>query len=141
MEMTKETSKRKKRSKKIISRSDMIFYIITGIIITSVSYTHLDVYKRQGINYQYKVGEDGKMRRLSYQCYEMWNRCKRCENCISAKCFHQKGKLEKFEFIENETYHVVAMYMEIDLSLIHISLTIQILLPSVCSDLKSAASL
>lgn len=67
-----------------------------------------------GINYQYKVGEDGKMRRLSYQCYEMWNRCKRCENCISAKCFHQKGKLEKFEFIENETYHVVAMYMEID---------------------------
>ena len=34
MEMTKETSKRKKRSKKIISRSDMIFYIITGIIIT-----------------------------------------------------------------------------------------------------------
>ena len=34
MEMTKETSKRKKQSKKIISRSDMIFYIITGIIIT-----------------------------------------------------------------------------------------------------------
>ena len=67
-----------------------------------------------GINYQYKVGEDGKMRRLPYQCYEMWNRCERCENCISAKCFHQKGKLEKFEFIENETYHVVAMYMEID---------------------------
>ena len=54
------------------------------------------------------------MRRLPYQCYEMWNRCERCENCISAKCFHQKGKLEKFEFIENETYHVVAMYMEID---------------------------
>ena len=67
-----------------------------------------------GINYQYKVGEDGKMRRLPYQCYEMWNRCERCENCISAKCFHQKGKLEKFEFIENETYDVVAMYMEID---------------------------
>ena len=66
------------------------------------------------INYQYKVGEDGKMRRLPYQCYEMWNRCERCENCISAKCFHQKGKLEKFEFIENETYHVAAMYMEID---------------------------
>ena len=67
-----------------------------------------------GINYQYKAGEDGKMRRLPYQCYETWNRCERCENCISAKCFHQKGKLEKFEFIENETYHVAAMYMEID---------------------------
>ena len=67
-----------------------------------------------GINYQYKVGEDGKMRRLPYQCYETWNRCEKCENCISAKCFHQKGKLEKFEFIENETYHVAAMYMEID---------------------------
>lgn len=49
-----------------------------------------------------------------YRCYAIWNKESRCENCISAKAFAQKGKLTKFEFIGREVYHVVAMYLEVE---------------------------
>lgn len=49
-----------------------------------------------------------------YSCYAVWNKHRRCENCVSAKAFACKSKMTKFEFIDNEVFHVVAKYVEMD---------------------------
>lgn len=49
-----------------------------------------------------------------YHCFNVWNKKRRCENCISAKAFIRRGRMTKFEFIGNEVYHVIAMYVEVD---------------------------
>lgn len=48
------------------------------------------------------------------RCYAIWNKDRRCKNCISTKAFAQKTRLTKYEFIGNEIYHVVAKYIEVD---------------------------
>lgn len=50
----------------------------------------------------------------NYDCYAVWNKGHRCENCVSAKAFMTKGKMTKFEFIDNDIYYVVAKYIEVD---------------------------
>ena len=47
-------------------------------------------------------------------CFEIWNKKGRCQNCISARAFAQKGKFSKFEFIGNEIYYVISQYIEVD---------------------------
>lgn len=59
-------------------------------------------------------GDDTEFVRQKYDCYAVWNKEHRCENCISAKAFAKKNKQTKFEFIDNEVYHVVAKYIEVD---------------------------
>lgn len=64
---------------------------------------------------QYSISEDGELlRREPYECYMVWNKNGRCENCISAKAFAQKGKMTKFEFVNNEVYYVISMYLEME---------------------------
>ena len=66
------------------------------------------------VNYQYTVGENGELVKAPYRCYAVWQRNTRCENCISAKCLFSKTKLAKFEFVDDDIYHVLAMYVEVD---------------------------
>lgn len=63
---------------------------------------------------QYTVDEAGNIVQEPYQCYAIWNRGTRCENCISAKAFAQKCQMTKFEFIDNEIYFVISKYTEVD---------------------------
>lgn len=63
---------------------------------------------------QYIISDNGKVEEQPYQCYAVWNKNKRCENCISAKAFALKSKLTKFEFVENEVYFVMSIYTEIE---------------------------
>lgn len=63
---------------------------------------------------QLGIDEAGNIFREPYQCYAVWNRKRRCENCIAAKAFARKNKLNKFEFVNNEIYHVTAMYVEVE---------------------------
>lgn len=63
---------------------------------------------------QYILSDNGEMVKQPYRCYAVWNKSKRCENCISAKAFALKKRLTKFEFVENEVYFVVSIYTEID---------------------------
>lgn len=63
---------------------------------------------------QYTITEDGGLKPEVYQCYAVWNKNRRCENCISAKAFAIKGKLTKFEFVNNEVYFVVANYAKLE---------------------------
>ncbi len=63
---------------------------------------------------QYQPGTKGKLEPGKYQCYAVWNKAGRCENCVSARAFAQKTRLTKYEFIGNDVYYVVAKYVEID---------------------------
>lgn len=49
-----------------------------------------------------------------YQCYAVWNKDSRCDNCISAKAYSSKDRLTKFEFVNNEVYYVIAKYIDVD---------------------------
>lgn len=63
---------------------------------------------------QYTFGEDGKLIEGAYKCYAVWNKNGRCENCISAKALTTKGRMTKYEFIDDDIYYVVAKYVEVD---------------------------
>ena len=47
-------------------------------------------------------------------CHRVWGKEDRCENCISAKCFMDERRYTKFEFIDQDIYHVVAQCVEVD---------------------------
>ncbi len=58
--------------------------------------------------------EDGELHEQTDNCFHVWNKTERCENCISARCFMEQARYSKFEFIDNDIYHVVAQPVEID---------------------------
>ena len=49
-----------------------------------------------------------------HPCYAVWNREKRCENCVSLKAFTQKTQLAKIEFIGEDAYQVISKYVEVE---------------------------
>ena len=49
-----------------------------------------------------------------HPCYAVWNRAKRCENCVSFKAFTQKTQLAKIEFIGEDAYQVISKYAEVE---------------------------
>lgn len=63
---------------------------------------------------QISVDDDGNFKEQNYNCYAVWNKTHRCENCISAKALTNKSRVTKFEFIGNDVYYAVAKYIEID---------------------------
>ena len=58
--------------------------------------------------------EDGRLHAQPDSCYHVWNKTDRCENCVSARCFMERERYSKFEFINNDIYHVVAQPVEVD---------------------------
>lgn len=48
------------------------------------------------------------------QCYALWNKDKRRENCISLKALEEKKQTSKIEFLDSDMYQVFARYLEID---------------------------
>ena len=63
---------------------------------------------------QYLYTDEGTFKKESYSCYGIWKKTNRCDNCIATKAFVQKTKISKFEFVDNDIYYVIAMYIEID---------------------------
>ena len=51
---------------------------------------------------------DGKFTAQADGCYHVWNKTGRCENCVSSRCFIDEARYSKFEFIDQDIYHVVA---------------------------------
>lgn len=66
------------------------------------------------ITCQCSIDKDGCISEEPYQCYAVWNKGRRCENCISAKAFSQKSQVTKFEFVGHDVYHVIAKYIEVE---------------------------
>ena len=63
---------------------------------------------------EYEITESGEFVPGEYRCYAVWNKTRRCDNCISAKAFALKSQLTKFEFVNNDVYFVMASYTEVD---------------------------
>lgn len=49
-----------------------------------------------------------------YNCYSVWTKVERCENCISAKSLQEKKNYTKFEFVDKDIYFVIARYLVVD---------------------------
>lgn len=60
------------------------------------------------------LNREGEFIRNPYHCYAVWNKEARCSNCVSMKVLASKSKITKFEYIDNDIYHVIAQYVEID---------------------------
>ena len=58
--------------------------------------------------------EGGELRAQPDRCFHVWNKTARCENCLSVRCFMERERYSKFEFIGNDIYHVVAQPVEVD---------------------------
>ena len=58
--------------------------------------------------------EDGKLHAQPDSCFHVWNKAARCENCVSARCFMERERYSKVEFIGSDIYHVVAQPVEVD---------------------------
>ena len=58
--------------------------------------------------------ENGELVAQQGGCHRVWGKEDRCENCISAKCFMDERRYSKFEFVDQDIYHVVAQCVEID---------------------------
>lgn len=44
-------------------------------------------------------------------CYAVWGKTARCNNCISLRALHEKGRFCKLEYSENSLYFVIAEYV------------------------------
>lgn len=63
---------------------------------------------------EYEITESGEFVPGEYQCYAVWHKTRRCDNCISAKAFALKSQLTKFEFVNDDVYFVMSAYTEVD---------------------------
>ena len=52
--------------------------------------------------------EDGELHAQFDSCAHVWNKSRRCDNCISSRCIADGQRYSKFEFIDKDIYHVVA---------------------------------
>lgn len=67
------------------------------------------------MTHQLELSKDEKdFVETEYSCYAVWNKHRRCENCVSAKAYVTKSKMTKFEFVDDDVYYVVAKYVEMD---------------------------
>ncbi len=64
--------------------------------------------------HQIMIGENDELQPQTCQCYAFWNRGERCENCVSAQAYAEKGQCTKLEFIDSKIYQVIAKYLEVD---------------------------
>jgi len=63
---------------------------------------------------QYAINPKGELTEEVGNCYSLWNRKSRCDNCISSKVLLGKAQMTKFEFINDDMYFVTSKYVEID---------------------------
>lgn len=60
------------------------------------------------------LGACGVFQDEATHCYAVWNKGGRCDNCIFARAFANKGRLSKFEFVDNDIFYVMAQYVEVE---------------------------
>ena len=48
------------------------------------------------------------------ECYALWNKRTRCDNCISRAAFAETDKKTKLEFIDGDIFQIVSRYIEIE---------------------------
>ncbi len=75
-----------------------------------------DIVRTVDVSMQREVifDSNGRHINMTETCFDVWKKDSRCKNCISAVAFRNKTRLTKFEFIEDEIYHVISQYLEVD---------------------------
>ena len=58
--------------------------------------------------------EDGELVAEPGGCYHVWKKGDRCENCVSSRCLMDRERYSKFEFIDQDIFHVVAQPVYVD---------------------------
>ena len=56
----------------------------------------------------------GHVQSSKHNCYEVWRRDGRCENCTSARSCTQKRSFVKFEFIDNDVFFIISQSVIVD---------------------------
>ena len=63
---------------------------------------------------QLRADHEGTLRQMPYPCYEMWNRDKRCDNCVTRRAFATHETARKLELCGDDLFQITAEYVEID---------------------------
>lgn len=63
-------------------------------------------------NIVFTIDSNGELMKQPGTCFSVWGKNRRCVNCISAQAYGAKGQVEKFEFIGNQAFYVIAKYIE-----------------------------
>ena len=58
--------------------------------------------------------ENGEFTESPYECFAVWNKHSRCENCISAKAYAARAEMTKFEFLDEQVCFVMARYVVVE---------------------------
>ena len=99
METETEQSYTKETMQELIRRMSKLFDVVR--LVDPVAMIVYDI-------------EDGEFKQQRYSCFHVWKKDSRCENCISARSYMIKERCSKFEFIGDESYHVVAQTVRVD---------------------------
>ncbi|MFR7591736.1 MAG: GGDEF domain-containing protein [Longibaculum sp.] len=49
-------------------------------------------------------------------CYQVWNRHSRCENCISLQAYQSRQRMTKFEILRDDIYYIVSSPIDLVLA-------------------------
>lgn len=60
-----------------------------------------------------EIEADGTIYIDKEKCYSMWNKDCKCDNCISSRACKTRKRQEKFEFVDNDIFHVTSKAIEI----------------------------
>lgn len=59
------------------------------------------------------LGNDGELD-MPHRCFDLLDKGRRCQNCISARTVSCKHSVSKFEFVGENAYYISTRYVEID---------------------------
>lgn len=60
----------------------------------------------------FTVDRNGNVVKSPGCCFGIWGKEERCSHCISSEVIHSKGKFSKLEFVDDDIYYVIGMYLE-----------------------------
>ncbi len=66
------------------------------------------------LTHQCTFDADSEIEREPYECYAVWRKEYRCENCISAKSMAARKQMSKYEFVDGEIFFIMAKYVIVD---------------------------
>lgn len=61
-----------------------------------------------------EIDSSGKLSRSDRVCYHIWRQERRCTNCTSMKCLEYHKQFSKIVFLDDEAFHVVSQYINLD---------------------------
>ena len=67
----------------------------------------------EAVETQFFLNEQGELEAEPYRCYQEQEGL-RCGNCLSELTLQRKGRLAKFEFSQDDVFHLMAKYVEVD---------------------------